>query len=713
MRKDILLQLIKTYEKTRTSPRITLLKRFLDSEGIQKQSDDYDILFTDFIAWANSNTEEMKEPVEKKYFTEEYLNSGSESAKIFNQFISSGTAGKLSLTSHAFFGEMKSASDWRNKIISAGCPAKVIDEVIQSRSIHDYSKLYRHFLTYKKCFAMEKISTSWELLCLSGELAVISKIIEKIPHDQQKNALFIIAVTGNAAAIKAAATKFGMNSNIHEDDSDSMHEWREDDSDSMHEWQNVLYYTACSGIMDAINTVISELGVAADKTDYRGRNALHGAALSGITETILAVFKLGVKPIIDDEGLTVLHYAAWSGNAETIQPVVQILGVKPTIGMSEEIKAKIKHFEKKRKIEFKIDGISLGNIGRSVLHCAAQSGSAKTVLEVAKLEIDPMICDLEGRNALHYAAESGNIETIQVVFKLGAKPILAVPAETKLLMTVMTVQQAMLPFWEDSSEEEVFEENPKIHGVGISVLHCAVLSDNVEAVQAVAELEGVDPMVIDPDGDTALHYAVRSCNAETIIRALIKIGVDPALKNKEEKNVLHLAAWSGNVEAIRVLGKFVDPTILDYSGCNALHYAARSGNVDAINAVLDLGVDPTIRDKGGRNALHHALDSGRGSIDAIRVLIERGVDDLHKHKQDFSKFLNKAFETDPEKIQKILFIRRLCFERNVDITNIISKLSEYKHGEILNAFQVPPETIPPTGIHYKDSAGPNLKRLKR
>lgn len=305
--------------------------------------------------------------------------------------------GKLSLASRGFFNEMKSASYWRNKIISAGCPPKAIDEVVRLGLIHDYRKLYCHFLKSKnEKYFPEKIQTPWELLCLSGEFPVISSIIEKtipceIPRGQQQRALFIIAFSGNAAAIKAAITKFGMNPSINK--------------------LKMLFYAALSRSVEAAIQALDELGVDIKSTDHEGCNALHHTAFSGNVDAINAVVALGVEPILvvnhdlkiwakdfikntdispSRIGVSVLHYAALSCRAEAVRAVAK-LGVDPLI---------------------------FANGGLNALHYAANSGDAETILAIGKL-VDPNIHDCHGYNALYYAAESGNGEAFKAVIELG------------------------------------------------------------------------------------------------------------------------------------------------------------------------------------------------------------------------------------------------------------------------------------------------------
>lgn len=171
---------------------------------------------------------------------------------------------------------------------------------------------------------------------------------------------------------------------------------------------------------------------------------------------------------------------------------------------------------------------------------------------------------------------------------------------------------------------------------GGSIIGCtqpliqAVRNGKVSEAQALLS-NGVDPNVLDGNGNHPLFWAVRDHNAE-LVSLLLHYGADPNAKNAVNEVYPHggllalgVASAEGNTEIIRMLlasGAAVNERQDD--GKAALHQAARNGKTEAVLVLLKFHADVNAVDDFGQTPLWRAAVLGHAHT--VRELLAYGAD---------------------------------------------------------------------------------------
>lgn len=151
----------------------------------------------------------------------------------------------------------------------------------------------------------------------------------------------------------------------------------------------------------------------------------------------------------------------------------------------------------------------------------------------------------------------------------------------------------------------------------------AVKSGDRGAVQAFLK-NHADVNAADPDGTTPLHWAVRAGDLE-MARLLLAAGADAKAANRRGVTPLSLAATNADPAMINALLKAgADAKAALPGGQTVLMEAAHTGNPQAVQALLAHGADVNARESTyGETALIWAVSENHAA--AARVLIEHGA----------------------------------------------------------------------------------------
>jgi len=193
--------------------------------------------------------------------------------------------------------------------------------------------------------------------------------------------------------------------------------------------------------------------------------------------------------------------------------------------------------------------------GKTGLHFAGWSGSAKDIQALLKAGADVHAKDLKGRTALHCAGGSGSTEAVEALLAAGARV----------------------------HAKDNHRRTP---------LHYAGVSGSAGAVKALLAA-GAKVHTADYSGRTALHCAGESGSAMAI-EALLAAGADVHTEDNSERTALHMVSRSGAAEAVAALvAAGADVSGTDEDAWTALHFAASYGNTGAVAALLGHGAEPS------------------------------------------------------------------------------------------------------------------------
>eukprot|EP00754_Rhynchopus_humris_P010789 Rhum_TRINITY_DN14174_c1_g3::Rhum_TRINITY_DN14174_c1_g3_i1::g.70668::m.70668/K10380/ANK; ankyrin len=271
-----------------------------------------------------------------------------------------------------------------------------------------------------------------------------------------------------------------------------------------------------------------------------------------------------------------------------------------------------------------LDDTALTTDGRTVLHCAAQSGACNVYAELrealARRDVTVPERTHDGLTCLHYAAQGGHVLMVshlvthytkaadhQAQAKLsGNTPLhLAVleghgPVISKLLAT-------------DAGKTALTSRNCE----GETPLHLAARRGWVVIAKALLRARGADVNARNKVGNTPLHLA--SC--DLMAKLLIENNADVHAVGKSERLPLNMAARRGDLAVVTVLlHEMKKAQARGYSAPIAqppLHDAAEGGHLEVVEALCKWDRSMVWQtDRYGNTVLHAAAETG------VREIVE-------------------------------------------------------------------------------------------
>ncbi|KAI5621382.1 ankyrin repeat domain-containing protein 50 [Silurus asotus] len=334
---------------------------------------------------------------------------------------------------------------------------------------------------------------------------------------------------------------------------------------------------------DSVRALLDS-GVNVNRTDPSdGRTLLSTAAHTGLVDITALLLCHGADPSIsDNQGQTPLTLAARQGHVGVIQVILDWIQDKE----SNTSRSVMEHADSE---------------GWTALRSASWGGhkEAVKVLLEAGAEVDG--CDPDGRTALRAAAWGGHEEILSTLLAHGAKV--------------------------DSMDHE-----------GRTPLIAAAYMGHKEAVEILLDA-GAEVDLADGDGRSALSVAALCVPSAAggrghgeVVSLLLERGADPEHKDKDGMTPLLLASYEGHEEVVELLleaGADVDESAGAYpSAITPLLAAASMGQAGTVNRMLFWGAAVDGIDGEGRTAL--CLAAAKGSIEVVRALLDRGLDENHK-----------------------------------------------------------------------------------
>ena len=158
----------------------------------------------------------------------------------------------------------------------------------------------------------------------------------------------------------------------------------------------------------------------------------------------------------------------------------------------------------------------------------------------------------------------------------------------------------------------------------------AVANDRSGEVKVLLA-RGVDPDIVDPNGDPLLYTAARAGFGATVdVLLATKVNVDA--RNRFGDTPLMAAALEGRLDIAKKLR--ARGAAIDFKGWTPLSYAATGGHDNVVAWLLDQGANVNAESANGTTPLMMAVREGRGST--VELLVKRGADVNHRNENGVS-----------------------------------------------------------------------------
>ncbi|XP_031753292.1 ankyrin repeat domain-containing protein 50-like isoform X3 [Xenopus tropicalis] len=343
--------------------------------------------------------------------------------------------------------------------------------------------------------------------------------------------------------------------------------------------------------------LLLENGAGLHQRDRNGRTLLAAAAHAGNLEAVKLMLSMGADlETTDEDGQTPLGLAAHQGHLAIVQLLLSH-GAQPD------------HPD---------------NRGWTPLRSAAWGGHTEIVEALLSAGAQPDVCGSDGRTALRAAAWGGHEGAVKALLKAGAQADHADPeGRTPLMAASYMGHRPVAKLFLDAGVDVNRSDSEGRTALAVACLCIPAGRGYPELISLLLE-HRADTELPDGDGMTPLLVAAYEGQAE-VAELLLEAGADPDRAGRGRMTPLLAAALGGHAETVRVLllwGAATDAT--DTEGRSALGMAASAARgEEAVRVLLERGLDENHRDQLGWAPLHWAACEGRRN--SCRALVDGGA----------------------------------------------------------------------------------------
>lgn len=316
--------------------------------------------------------------------------------------------------------------------------------------------------------------------------------------------------------------------------------------------QPLLYYAADLNYKELIKELVKVEGIDPNMQTARGSTALHAAASNGYTD--IAKELLTIKGInvncTNAKGSTPLLMAAENGyldivkalldkNADVNQPFQG--GVTPLLfaidkGHVEVVKELLKHKD--------IDVYKSTDEGDSPISLAIEQNKIDIVKELLKSEKMDVNAQYAGVTALYFASSKGNLNAVNTLLDVKNIDVnrATILGYSPLLVAVQQMNTDIV--------QRLLQANADVNQVTenkMSALHLAVLNNDVNMVDLLLKVPGINPNQLSSTDDSPLSLAKEN-GYEKIAQLITQFNHNNAYKKSIQSDKLTLFSRAQPVE---------------------------------------------------------------------------------------------------------------------------------------------------------------------
>lgn len=381
-------------------------------------------------------------------------------------------------------------------------------------------------------------------------------------------------------------------------------------------------------------------GVDVNSATYTGTTVLHYASISGNFRLVkMLMNKMIDLNARDDKGFTSLDMAIAGNHPGIVQLLIErgaIVYSSCEYGCSDSDIAEDRNY------------IAI------LRHLIENNDRVSMVNDFVEFGV-PKSTKLRNTSPLHTATICGYLDIFQIIYSVTKNieffdngiTLLHVAAESGNLELV----QYLL--------SESMCDLPVLTSSGWSVLGCAARSGNLELVKYLVYL---DTLIL---GGSNINYFTVNCGARSgnldIVKYFVDLNVEVKERSSDGYTTLHSAAASGNLELVKYLVDLnvkIEAKTMEHE--TVLHFAAKSGNVELMKFLLDLNVSFSGKTYDGWTVLHCAVQSG--NLELVRYLVT--LDGIDPHEKTYDDWNVMHFAVQSGNLELVKYFQHLGVDMN-------------------------------------------------
>ncbi|WP_053976346.1 ankyrin repeat domain-containing protein [Mangrovimonas xylaniphaga] len=310
-------------------------------------------------------------------------------------------------------------------------------------------------------------------------------------------------------------------------------------------FDGIVYAILEDAPFTTITYLVEQEGNGVNKLTHDGRTYIFWAAYKGNTEVMEYLLQHGAKTDIkDDKGNTILNFAASSG-----QKNIEVYDF--CLANGANLKKDV-----------------TPNGANALLLVAPNDQDFQLVEYFQKKGLDINSVDRDGNGIFNYVARIGNLEALEALQSRGIK------GNNQAFMFA------------------AYGTRGKTNGI---------------EVYKFLEEQGLNPNVINREGQTPLHILASRSKDEELIRYLLEKGLDVNIGDHNGNTPFMNAAYRNNLDMVQLLSKNLkDINHANKKGQTALFYAVDGNSVEVVNFMMKRGAKIDVVDNEG-NSLVYAL----------------------------------------------------------------------------------------------------------
>ena len=350
-------------------------------------------------------------------------------------------------------------------------------------------------------------------------------------------------------------------------------------------------------LLSAISKQIFSSISTMDNTTYS--DVLRNSFLNGNVLLIKVLEEYNIRPSLDHNGRSLVHCAALSGSSSVLSYIATQYG----LNINEPDYS-----------------------GMVPLAYACQSGSVNAVEYIINsTDIDINTTDNDGMTCFHHSCRHGHLGVTQYLIDVQCIDVNMVDSKE-----CNGVHHAAYSGNQDLVEYLINEKSllpTAIDSTGCTALHYGIMSMKLQLVKDLVNIYKLNPHQKDNSGKASVHYAAEVGDINVLEYLINSRNCELSISADNGQNIFHFSSLNGHFHFIKhILAHYPQCISLihspDNEGALPIHLACNSGNTQLVTYLVDdIKCDVTAKTEVGHTCVSYACTSGNLSL--VMLLIQQ------------------------------------------------------------------------------------------